>query len=71
MYSHYIDSNKKEAVVLLNGNEILTILRLLHNSRADEKLHKDFYILYEMLMHQNLDKTALELAFKMLEKEND
>ena len=71
MYSHYIDSIKKEAVVFLNGNEILTILRLLYNSGADEKLHKDFYVLYEMLMHKSLDKAALELAYKMLEKEND
>lgn len=66
MYSYNIDSIKKEAVVFLNGNEVLTILRLLHNSKADEKLHKDFYVLYEMLMHKSLDKDALSLACDMM-----
>lgn len=66
MYSHNINSIEKEATVQLNGNEVLTILRLLHNSKADEKLHKDFYVLYEILMHKSLDKAALSLAYDMM-----
>lgn len=71
MYYKYIDSVQKEAVVHLNGNEVLTILRLLYNSKADEKLHKDFYVLYELMMHGHLDKAALELCNSMMENEHD
>ncbi|MBO7697310.1 MAG: hypothetical protein J6T10_32145 [Methanobrevibacter sp.] len=71
MYYKQINSVEKEAIVHLNGNEVLTILRLLHNSKADEKLHKDFYILYELMMHGKLDKAALELSNSMMENEKD
>lgn len=71
MYYKYIDSVQKESFVMLNGNEVLTILRLLHNSKADEKLHKDFYVLYELMMHGHLDKAALELSNAMMENEKD
>ena len=71
MYYKYIDSVQKESFVMLNGNEVLTILRLLHNSKADEKLHKDFYVLYEIMMHGKLDKAALELSNSMMENEKD
>ena len=71
MYYKQINSIEKEAIVHLNGNEVINILRLLHYSKADEKLHKDFYVLYELMMHGKLDKAALELSNSMMENEKD
>lgn len=71
MYYKYIDSVQKESLVVLDGKEVFTILRLLYNSKANEKLHKDFYILYELMMHEHLDKAALEISNAMMENEKD